>query len=78
VNTPSEHKGAVMRALVESAEPEQLLLIDGVKIVLEDGWVLVLPDPEEPASHVWAEAGNDSDARRLAHDYVGRIRRLLR
>jgi mannose-1-phosphate guanylyltransferase/phosphomannomutase len=78
VNTPSEHKGAVMRSLVESAEHERLLLVDGVKILHDDGWVLVLPDPEEPASHVWAEAGNDSDARRLAHDYVGRIRRLLR
>jgi mannose-1-phosphate guanylyltransferase / phosphomannomutase len=77
VGTPAEHKGAVMRSLVESAQGE-LLLVDGVKELHEDGWVLVLPDPEDPISHVWAEAPSDSDARRRAQDYCGRIRRLLR
>ena len=66
-----------MRSLVESAEGE-LQLVDGVKELHDDGWVLVLPDPEEPISHVWAEGPSDSDARRRAQDYVGRIRRLLR
>jgi mannose-1-phosphate guanylyltransferase/phosphomannomutase len=77
VNTPSDHKGAVMRSLVENADGE-LELVDGVKVHYDDGWALVLPDPEDPICHVWAEAGSDSDARRRAQDYVGRIRRLLR
>jgi mannose-1-phosphate guanylyltransferase/phosphomannomutase len=77
VSTPADTKGSVMRSLVESADGE-LQLIDGVKMLHDDGWVLVLPDPEEPISHVWAEGPSDSDARRRAQDYVGRIRRLLR
>jgi mannose-1-phosphate guanylyltransferase/phosphomannomutase len=77
VSTPSDHKGAVMRSLVENADGE-LELVDGVKVHYDDGWALVLPDPEDPICHVWAEAGSDSDARRRAQDYVGRIRRLLR
>jgi mannose-1-phosphate guanylyltransferase/phosphomannomutase len=77
VGTPSEHKGTVMRTLVEAAEGE-LLLVDGVKILEDDGWVLVLPDPEDPICHVWAEGPSMSDARRRAQEYVGRIRRLLR
>jgi mannose-1-phosphate guanylyltransferase / phosphomannomutase len=77
VGTPSEHKGVVMRSLVETAEGE-LLLVDGVKVLADDGWVLVLPDPEDPICHVWAEGASMSDARRRAQDYVGRIRRLLR
>jgi hypothetical protein len=40
--------------------------------------VLVLPDPEEPVSHVWAEGQSDLEARRLAHEYARRIRQLLR
>ena len=39
---------------------------------------LVLPDPEDPICHVWAEGGSEGDARRRAQDHVGRIRRLLR
>jgi hypothetical protein len=37
-----------------------------------------LPDPEEPVTMVWAEAGSLADARRLAQEYARRIRQLLR
>jgi mannose-1-phosphate guanylyltransferase/phosphomannomutase len=77
ITTPSEQKGAVMRALMESATGE-VVLIDGVKIIHHDGWTLALPDPEDPVTHVWAEAASNGEARRRAQDYVGRIRRLLR
>ena len=32
-----------------------VVLVDGVKVIHDDGWALVLPDPEEPVTHVWAE-----------------------
>jgi mannose-1-phosphate guanylyltransferase/phosphomannomutase len=76
VSTPWEQKGAVMRSLMEQADGE-LVLVDGVKVVYDDGWALVLPDPEEPITHVWAEAGSDGDARRRVQEHMGRIRRLL-
>ena len=66
-----------MRTLIEQASGE-VLLIDGVKVVHGDGWALALPDPEQPVTHVWAEAASDGDARRLARDYVRRVRRMLR
>jgi phosphomannomutase len=44
----------------------------------EDGWVLALPDPEEPLTRVWAEASTEPEARRLAQDYGRRIRQLVR
>ena len=76
VSTPWEQKGTIMRTLMEQADGE-LVLIDGVKVVYADGWALVLPDPEEPVTHVWAEAGSEGEARRRAQEHVGRIRRLL-
>ena len=76
VVTPWEHKGLVMRTLVEQASGE-LVLVDGVKVVGPDGWTLALPDPEEPVTHVWAEAGTEAAARRLAHDASRRIRLML-
>ena len=59
--TPWEQKGTVMRSLVEHAKDRELVLVDGVKVLHDDGWVLALPDPEEPITHVWAEAGSDTD-----------------
>ena len=57
--TPWEQKGTVMRSLVEHSKDRELVLVDGVKVLHDDGWVLALPDPEEPVTHVWAEAGSD-------------------
>ena len=49
-----------------------------MKALYDDGWALALPDPEEPVTQVWAEAGSDGEARRLAQEYVRRIRQLVR
>jgi predicted ATP-grasp superfamily ATP-dependent carboligase len=40
--------------------------------------VLALPDPDEPVTNVWAEADSDAEARRLAEEYVRRIRQMIR
>ena len=77
VVTPWEQKGLVMRSLLESAG-RSVTLVDGVKVHHEDGWVLALPDPEEPLTRVWAEASTEPEARRLAQDYGRRIRQLVR
>ncbi len=78
VVTPWEHKGTVMRSLVEMTKDREQELVDGVKVRHGDDWALALPDPEEPLTHIWAEAGSDVEARRLAQEYARRIRQLLR
>jgi mannose-1-phosphate guanylyltransferase/phosphomannomutase len=78
VVTPWEKKGLVMRMVMEWAKERDLLLVDGVKVLHDDGWALIFPDPEEPLTHVWAEAPTDSDARARAQEYARRIRNLLR
>ena len=45
VVTPWDQKGAIMRTLVERSSRRDLILVDGVKLPEDDGWVLVLPDP---------------------------------
>jgi mannose-1-phosphate guanylyltransferase/phosphomannomutase len=78
VVTPWEHKGLVMRTLVEQSKDRDVDLVDGVKVHHDGGWALALPDPEEPVTHVWAEGPTDSDARRLAQEYARRIRQIVR
>lgn len=59
VRCPWTSKGALMRHLVETHAPEQLELVDGVKIFdpHSDNWVLVLPDAGEPLVHIFANSG---------------------
>jgi mannose-1-phosphate guanylyltransferase/phosphomannomutase len=78
VVTPWEKKGSVMRLVVEQTKDHQHDLVDGVKVHYDDGWALVVPDPEEPITHVWAEAGSDGDARSRALEYARRIRQMIR
>jgi len=78
VITPWEKKGTVMRTLVERTTDRRQVLVDGVKVLHHDGWALVLPDPEEQLTHVWAEAATEHAARSLAQEYCRRIRSLLR
>jgi mannose-1-phosphate guanylyltransferase/phosphomannomutase len=77
VVTPWEQKGMIMRSLMEMGS-RNVELVDGVKIRYGNGWMLALPDPEEPVTHIWAESTTDSEATQLAHEYSRRIRQLLR
>jgi mannose-1-phosphate guanylyltransferase/phosphomannomutase len=62
VPTPWAAKGMVMRSVVEAAGDRELDTTDGVRVVEDDGrWVLVLPDPAEATTHLWAE-GPDADS----------------
>jgi mannose-1-phosphate guanylyltransferase/phosphomannomutase len=48
-------KGMVMRLLNERYADANVDLRDGIKIFDERGWVQVLPDPDEPLVHIYAE-----------------------
>jgi mannose-1-phosphate guanylyltransferase/phosphomannomutase len=79
VETPFEQKGLVMRTLMEqlAEDDSELVLVDGIKVLSATGWVLVVPDPEEPTTHVWAEGADRADSERLSADYVERLRLML-
>jgi len=65
-----------MRTLLEETDLPMVLL-DGVKVLYDDGWVLALPDPQEPLTHLWAEAGSDAEAEKRAQEYAERITRMI-
>ncbi|HUO49047.1 MAG TPA: hypothetical protein VMU09_09460, partial [Acidimicrobiales bacterium] len=78
VVTPWEQKGTAMRLMMERAKDRSPVLVDGVKITEPDGWTLVVHDPEEPTTHVWAEGPNDAAAQARAQEQAVRIRQMLR
>jgi mannose-1-phosphate guanylyltransferase/phosphomannomutase len=61
---PWGQKGLVMRVLNERLQGREVDLLDGIKVIDERGWSLVLPDPDEPLIHLYAEGAtpDDSDA----------------
>jgi mannose-1-phosphate guanylyltransferase/phosphomannomutase len=77
VHTPWDQKGMLMRTLMERFQGRDLVLVDGIKVLEDDGWALVLPDPEEPLTHVWAEAPSAAQAESRAQEYATRLEHLL-
>ncbi|MHB8637889.1 MAG: sugar phosphate nucleotidyltransferase [Fimbriimonadaceae bacterium] len=73
VRVPWDAKGAVMRRLAEESRDGQVELFDGIKIVENDSWVLVLPDALEPLVHLYAESPNQDHSKDLVADYAKRI-----
>jgi mannose-1-phosphate guanylyltransferase / phosphomannomutase len=68
IPTPWAAKGSVMRTVVEAAANLPVDTTDGVRIIDPDrGWVLVLPDPADAVTHLWAE-GTDADNAQLLLD----------
>jgi mannose-1-phosphate guanylyltransferase/phosphomannomutase len=77
VPCPWAQKGLVMRVLTERLKDRDVDLRDGIKIYDERGWAQVLPDPDEPLVHVYAEgeseeasAALEQELRRLVEDVL--------
>lgn len=57
-----EDKAAIMRYLTEISGHEEIEYKDGIRIIRDDSWILILPDAAQPIIHLYAE-GNSLDAR---------------
>jgi mannose-1-phosphate guanylyltransferase / phosphomannomutase len=77
---PWSAKGRVMRGLAEKfGGDEDAILTDGVKLNVEGGWILMLPDPDNPVFYVYAEpeGGNGARPKELMGEYVELVRSLI-
>jgi mannose-1-phosphate guanylyltransferase/phosphomannomutase len=77
VPTPWHLKGAVMRRIPELAGDGALVLIDGVKVVYDDSWALVVPFADEPLCRIWAEGPTVAAAAELAERFAAMVRGVV-
>jgi mannose-1-phosphate guanylyltransferase/phosphomannomutase len=75
VDTPWAAKGQVMRFVVEAAGDRMLDTTDGVRVVEDDGrWALVLPDPSQAVTHLWAEGASEDEAADLLQEWAAIVK----
>jgi mannose-1-phosphate guanylyltransferase / phosphomannomutase len=69
--TPWAAKGSVMRTVVEAAGDRTVDTTDGLRVDGPDGsWILVLPDPSEAVTHLWAEGSDGDSAQALLDEWA--------
>jgi len=74
---PWEVKGRVMRTMIERHMRDRVDLTDGVKVFVDDGWVLVAPDPDRPEYYVIASTTDPGHADRLVEEYSALVRSVV-
>ena len=68
LHCPWSRKGLVMRLVNEHLADRRLDLMDGVKAYDDRGWVQILPDPDEPLVHLYAEGATEELTGELADE----------
>ena len=69
VPCPWSRKGTVMRRLITESANKQRQLIDGVRILEDDGWVLIAPDRFNAAFNIFAESTSRKVTENLIRSY---------
>ncbi len=77
IQCPWTLKGLVMRVLTEQLKDRELDLLDGVKAFDERGWAQVLPDPDEPVVHVYAEGETEEASLELAQELTDLVEGIM-
>ncbi len=73
VPCPWSEKGRIMRMLMSQANKSIVELVDGIKIFVEDGWVLILPDLDEPTFRIIAQSQTYHSAKKMITYYSNTI-----
>ena len=74
---PWEVKGRVMRTMMERHIKDRVDLTDGVKVFVEGGWVLVVPDADRPEYHIIASTLDPVKSAALVEEYSALVRSVV-
>jgi mannose-1-phosphate guanylyltransferase/phosphomannomutase len=69
-------KGLVMRVLNERMSGRDVDLTDGIKVFDDRGWAQVLPDPDEPLIHLYAEGRTNDESEELIEEFRGIVEEI--
>ena len=77
VRCPWARKGTVMRVLTERTKGKEVDVTDGIKVYDERGWAQVLPDPDEPLVHIYAEGKTPEDGASLESEFQALVEEIV-
>jgi mannose-1-phosphate guanylyltransferase / phosphomannomutase len=63
--------------LTERLRDRELDLMDGIKVFDERGWAQILPDPDEPLLHIYAEGRTEEESKALEAEYRRMVEEIM-
>jgi mannose-1-phosphate guanylyltransferase/phosphomannomutase len=77
VHCPWALKGTAMRLLIEGTKELETESLDGLKVREDGGWVELLPDPDRPLFHIYAEGPTPERSEELVDRYRRELARIV-
>jgi mannose-1-phosphate guanylyltransferase/phosphomannomutase len=77
LHCPWALKGTVMRLLTERFRDQEVDLLDGIKVFDDRGWAHVLPDPDEPLVHIYAEGRTEEESQQLEGEFRHLVEEIM-
>jgi mannose-1-phosphate guanylyltransferase/phosphomannomutase len=74
---PWSLKGLAMRELGERVKDHRDEQADGIRVEENGGWAQLVPDPDEPLFHIYAEGTTDGESAELAQRYRALLDEVL-
>ncbi len=70
-------KGEIMRKMIEENKNNKIELFEGVKIIDDKGWALILPDNEKASFNIHTEGFTQEYAEELSVFYENKIKEMI-
>ncbi|OGS43917.1 MAG: phosphoglucosamine mutase [Euryarchaeota archaeon RBG_13_57_23] len=75
---PEGKKQAVLKEIAEDAKGLKVDTTDGIKILFDEGWVIIRPSGTEPIFRVFSESKSASRAEELADKYKKKVEKFVK
>jgi phosphomannomutase/phosphoglucomutase len=77
VRVPAEKKDAVLDVLLKMTEGQERITLDGVKLLYDEGWVLIRPSGTEPVYRCFSESDTQENADELNQRGVNLLKEAI-
>lgn len=71
-------RGRIIRQIIEQNKQDKMELYEGVKIISDKGYAIILPDDHKPILKIYIEGYNQEFADDIAEDVINRLNRMLK
>ncbi len=78
VQCPWKSKGRVIRQIIQQHSNDKIETLEGVKIHKPNGWVLLLPDAQEPVFRIISEGYSEEFAEELSSIYAEKVKNIIK
>jgi mannose-1-phosphate guanylyltransferase / phosphomannomutase len=77
VLVPWNERGRIMRRLANDYAEKRVETLEGIKFLVNDGWVLINPSSDEPFFEITAESNNIQLATEILRDFQNRLTEIV-